>query len=306
MAPHMTATTSPDARTGLTAGLAAYVIWGFMPILFHLLHTVPPLDVVAWRVVFTLPVCLVFVALSKGWGDLIMTLRQPRLVLRLMISALLIGANWTLYVSAVVHGHVLATSLGYYINPLVNVALGTLFLGERLTWRQWLAVAIAAGGIMLLLGGALAMLGTALALAISFSLYALMRKTTPVKAITGLTVETMALYPFAAIWAFATTQAPPGSAMGAGGLIPLLLVASGLITAVPLILFAVAARNLALSTLGFLQFVAPTIVFLIGIVLGETLDGVRIACFVLIWIALVLFVWDIFQRSREFIPQTAS
>jgi chloramphenicol-sensitive protein RarD len=290
-APHHT-------RTGLIAGLSAYVIWGFMPILFHLLHTVPPLDVVAWRVVFTLPVCLVFVTASTGWADLIATLRQPRLVLRLVVSAVLVGTNWTLYVAAVVHGHVLATSLCYYINPLVNVALGTLFLGERLSWRQWLAVAIAAAGIMLLLGGAIAMLGTALALAFSFAFYALMRKTTPVKAITGLTIETMVLYPLAAIWAFATTRAAGGSALGAGGLVPLLLLASGLMTAVPLILFAVAARTMALSTLGFLQFIAPTIVFLIGVVLGETLDSLRIACFVLIWIALALFVWDIWQRNR--------
>ena len=298
MAPRMTANAAHHTRTGLIAGLSAYIIWGFMPILFHLLHAVPPLDVVAWRVVFTLPVCLVFVSISKGWNDLVTTLRQPRLVLRLVVSALLVGTNWTLYVAAVVHGHVLATSLGYYINPLVNVALGTLFLGERLSWRQWTAVAIAAAGITLLLGGAIAMLGTALSLAVTFSLYGLMRKTTPVKAITGLTIETMVLYPLAAFWAYGTTQGAAVSAMGGGGLTPVLLVSSGLITAVPLILFAVAARNLALSTLGFLQFTAPTIVFLIGIVLGETLDTLRVACFVLIWIALALFVWDIWRRNR--------
>ncbi len=306
MAPRMTQNPMHHTRRGLVSGLSAYVIWGFMPILFHLLHSVPPLEVVAWRVVFTLPVCLLFVTISSGWGDLIQTLRQPRLVLRLVVSALLVGTNWTLYVAAVVHGHVLATSLGYYINPLVNVALGTVFLGERLGRRQWAAVGIAAAGIMLLLGGALGMLGTALALAGSFSLYALMRKLTPVKAITGLTIETMVLYPLAAVWAYVATQAPEGSSMGVGGLTPVLLVASGLITAVPLILFAVAARNLTLSTLGFLQFAAPTIVFLIGLVLGETLDRLRLACFVLIWIAVGLFVWDIWQRTRAVTPAISS
>ncbi len=306
MAPRMTQNPMHHTRRGLVSGLSAYVIWGFMPILFHLLHSVPPLEVVAWRVVFTLPVCLLFVTISSGWGDLIQTLRQPRLVLRLVVSALLVGTNWTLYVAAVVHGHVLATSLGYYINPLVNVALGTVFLGERLGRRQWAAVGIAAAGIMLLLGGALGMLGTALALAGSFSLYALMRKLTPVKAITGLTIETMVLYPLAAVWAYVATQAPQGSSMGVGGLTPVLLVASGLITAVPLILFAVAARNLTLSTLGFLQFAAPTIVFLIGLVLGETLDRLRLACFVLIWIAVGLFVWDIWQRTRAVTPAISS
>lgn len=233
-------------------------------------------------------------------------MRQPRLVGRLIISALLVGTNWTLYVAAIVHGHVLAASLGYYINPLVNVALGTLFLGERLSWRQWAAVGIAAAGIMLLLGGAIGMLGTALSLAVSFAFYALVRKLTPVKAITGLTIETMVLYPLAAIWAFAATQAPHGSSLGAGGMTAVLLVGSGLATAVPLILFAVAARNLTLSTLGFLQFTAPTIVFLIGIVYGETLDPVRLACFVLIWIALALFVWDIWQRSRKITAPASS
>jgi chloramphenicol-sensitive protein RarD len=298
MAAPMTAHDHPDARRGLIAGMSAYLIWGFMPILFHLLNRVQPFDVVAWRVVFTLPICLVFVAISRGWRDLLATLRQPRLVLRLLLSAALVGTNWTLYVSAVVHGHVLATSLGYYINPLVNVALGTLFLHERLTWRQWTAVGIAAAGISLLLAGAIGMLGIALSLAVSFALYALVRKLTPVGAIAGLTVETMALYPLAALWAWSSTQGPHGSPMAGGGLVPMLLMLSGLVTAVPLILFGVAARNLPLSTLGFLQFIAPTIVFLIGLVLGETLDPLRLACFVLIWAALALFVWDMRVRSR--------
>jgi len=298
MAAPMPAHDHPDARRGLIAGLSAYLIWGFMPILFHLLNRVDPFEVVAWRVVFTLPICLMFVAISRGWGDLLATLRQPRLVLRLLVSAALVGTNWTLYIAAVVHGHVLATSLGYYINPLVNVALGTVFLHERLTWRQWSAVAIAAAGIALLLGGAIGMLGIALSLAISFALYALVRKLTPVGAITGLTVETMALYPLAAVWAWLSTQGAHGSAMGGGGLVPLLLMASGVITAVPLILFGVAARNLPLSTLGFLQFIAPTIVLLIGLVLGERLDPLRLGCFALIWTALALFVWDMRARSR--------
>jgi chloramphenicol-sensitive protein RarD len=295
-----------QSRSGLVAGLAAYVLWGFLPILFHMLRQVPPLELVAWRVVFTLPVCLVFLTVSKGWGDLAQTLRQPGLVLRLMVSAVLIGTNWTLYVTAVVNGHVLATSLGYYINPLINVLIGTLFLGERLGWRQWSAVAIAGAGIALLMAGAIQMLGTALALAGSFALYGLMRKLTPVKAITGLTIETMVLYPAAVVWALITTQAPHGSSLGQGGLTAALLVGSGLATAVPLILFAVAARHLALSTLGFLQYAAPTIVFLIGVALGEALDRLQLACFVLIWIAVALFVWDIWRKTRALNRPAAS
>jgi chloramphenicol-sensitive protein RarD len=283
---------------GLLAGLAAYVAWGFMPLLFHALDAVPPFEVVAWRVVFSLPLCLLFTGLGKGWGDLARTLRQPRLVLRLVASALLIATNWTIYVTAVVHGHVLATSLGYYINPLINVLIGTLFLHERLGWRQWAAVALAGLGIALLMIGAVQMLGTALLLAVSFALYGLVRKLTPVPAITGLTVETLVLYPVAAVWVVLVMRAPHGSSIALGGWTAVLLVGTGLTTTVPLILFAVAARSLPLSSLGFLQFTAPTIVFLVGVALGEALSAAQLACFVLIWIAVALFVWDLWRRTR--------
>jgi len=291
---------------GLAAGLAAYVCWGFMPLLFHALARVPPFEVVAWRVVFSLPLCLVFTALGKGWGDLAAALRRPGLVLRLLASALLIASNWTIYVTAVVYGHVLATSLGYYINPLINVLIGTVFLHERLGWRQWSAVALAGLGIALLMAGAVEMLGTALLLAGSFALYGLVRKLTPVPAITGLTVETMVLYPVAVVWLVLASQAPQGLRMSEGGWTMVLLIGTGLATTVPLILFAVAARNLPLSSLGFLQFTAPTIVFLIGVALGEALDRMQMACFVLIWIAVALFVWDLWRRTRYLSSPAAS
>jgi chloramphenicol-sensitive protein RarD len=239
------------------------------------------------------------VVVAQGQADLRATLRQRRVLLQLAGSAALIGANWMIYVTAVVNGHVLATSLGYYINPLINVVIGTLFLGERLRWRQWGAVAIAAVGIALLLAGAITMLGTALALAGTFAMYGLSRKMIPVSAITGMTIETLALYPFAVGWAVFTARMPAGSAIAHGGWVPLLLVISGVATAIPLILFAMAARRLTLSTLGFLQFTAPTLVFLMGVfALGERLDPLRLACFVLIWIAVALFAWDSWQHTR--------
>ena len=288
------------ARNALIAGLVAYVLWGVFPLLFHALRDVPPLELVSWRVVCTLPVALVLIAAGRTGPDLLATLRNAPLVGRLVISALLVGTNWTLYVNAVVTGHVLATSLGYYINPLLNVLIGTVFLGERLHWRQWAAVAIAGAGIGLLLMGAIEMLGTALELATSFALYGLMRKTTPVKAVTGLTIETLVLALPALAWVVITARGPQGSSMAHGGWTPLLLASTGFATAIPLVLFAVAARNLALSTLGFIQLAMPTIVFLVGVfLLGEPLDPVRLACFVLIWIAVALFTWDIWLRSRR-------
>jgi len=299
----MNATHAHDTRNGLIAAVTTYLLWGFLPVLFHLLRAVPAFDVVAWRVVFSFPVCLAFIALTAQHGEIIAALRQPRVMLRLALSAGLIGFNWLTYVSAVENGHVLAASLGYYINPLVTVGLGTLILGERLSRRQWVAVAIAAMGIALLSNGAWAMLGTALALALSFALYGLVRKTTPVGSITALGIETLLLTPAAIGWV--AVGHITGEVTG-GGLNMVLLAASGLATAVPLILFGVAARHLPLSTLGFLQFIAPTLVFLVGIVLGEHLDPQRLGCFVLIWIALGLFACDGWQTARANRSATAS
>ena len=291
--------TPPANAHGLPAGIGAYLIWGFMPLLFHALRGVHPLELIAWRVVFTLPVCMVALTLARGWGDLAAALRNRRVVLQLMLSAVLLSSNWLLYVTAVVTGHVLATSLGYYINPLINVLIGTVFLGERLGWRQWTAVAVAGLGIALLVAGALDMLGTALAMAITFALYGLMRKLIPVPAITGMTIETLVLYPLGVAYAGWMVAGPQGSAMGLGPGTALLIMSTGLVTAIPLILFAVAARNLTLSTLGFLQFAAPTLVFLTGVfLLGESLDRLKLACFVLIWVAVALFIWDMWQRTR--------
>lgn len=296
----------PRLGPGLPAGIGAYVIWGFLPLLFHALRAVAPLELIAWRVVFTLPVCALCLTLLRGWSDLFATLTNRRVVLQLVGSAVVLSSNWLIYVTAVVHGHVLAASLGYYINPLINVLIGTVFLGERLTWRQWAAVGVAAIGIALLVAGALDMLGTAVAMATTFALYGLMRKLIPVPAITGMTIETLALYPLGAGYALWAVFGPQGSAMNLGQGTAALLVATGLVTAIPLILFAVAARNLTLSTLGFLQFAAPTLVFLVGVfLLGEALDRLKLACFVLIWTAVALFTWDMWQRTR-FSRQTAS
>ncbi|MCW1382590.1 EamA family transporter RarD [Novosphingobium sp. KCTC 2891] len=284
---------------GIVAAILAYLMWGFLPLYFHAMTAVPAIELVACRICFTLPLCLVIVSARRQWPELVAAVRTPAIFLRLCASAALIASNWLIFVIAVNNGHVLASSLGYYINPLLNVLLGTLVLGERLNRTQWLAVGIAAVGIALLLYGAVDMLGVALALAVSFALYGLVRKLTPVGSVPGLTIETAVLFipALGAVTWFALQ--PAGSSLTHGTGTALLLASSGVLTAVPLLLFAVAARTLDLSVLGFVQFLAPTISFLLGtLVFGEPLDTVRLACFLLIWLAIGVFSADILRRRR--------
>ncbi|MDF8332548.1 EamA family transporter RarD [Novosphingobium cyanobacteriorum] len=284
-------------RGGMPFALGAYLIWGFLPLYFKLLHDVPPLEVVAWRVLFTLPLCLAIVTMRGQWPEMRAIFTSPRTLARLALSAVLVAANWVIYVAAVQQGHVLAASLGYYINPLLNILLGTVFLSERLNRARWAAVAIAACGIALLLWGAVEMLALALTLAVSFALYGLVRKLTPVGAVPGLATETILLLPAAGAVAAWYGAAPAGSALMHGIGTALLLVGSGVLTAVPLLMFAVAARRLDLSTLGFVQFMSPTIAFVLGLLaFDEPLAPVKLVCFVLIWVAIALFTGDMLRR----------
>lgn len=293
----------PHRHGGLPYALGTYTIWGLLPLYLRLVHDVPPFEFVAWRIIFTVPLCLMFLALLRQWGELRAVLRDPRLLGRLLLTAVLIGLNWMVYIAAVQNGHVLATSLGYYINPLVNVLAGTLFLGERLSTRQWAAVGLAALGVSLLAWGARDTLWISLTLAISFSIYGLIRKTSPVGSLPGLTIESIVLLlpASAAAWWFA--QQSGGSAVGHGLGKTLLVAASGVLTAVPLLMFATAARRMDYSSLGMVQFLSPTIVFFLGLfVFGEPLRPVQLACFVLIWAAIGLFVWDLLALRRQVRP----
>ncbi len=287
-------------RRGLFAAIAAYLIWGLLPLYFRALHGVPPLELVGWRVVWTVPVCLVIVAMRRQGPDLHAAFANRRVLTKLAWSAGLIGCNWLIFVSAINNGHVLATSLGYYINPLLNVLLGTVFLGERLSRVQWIAVALAGAGIALLLAGAVDTLAIALSLAVTFAGYGFVRKQVPVGAVPGLTVETILLLLPALVVVTLAAGSPQGSSMAIGGQVTLTIVLAGVVTGTPLLLFAVAARALPLSTLGFCQFLAPTISFVLGLtVFGETLDTPRLVCFVLIWLAIALYSWDLWRQSRS-------
>lgn len=280
--------------------LGAYAIWGLLPLYLRLLHHVPPFEFVGWRIVFTVPFCLIIVALRRQFAEVLTALSDRRILLRLLLSSVLIGVNWTVYIAAVQSGHVLATSIGYYINPLANVLAGTLVLKERLSARQWTAVGIAALGVSLLAWGAFDTLWISLTLAISFAAYGLVRKVTPVGSLPGLTIESLVLLLPAAGTILWFGAGPAGTSFGKDAETSGLLVLAGVLTAVPLLLFAIAARRMDYSALGMVQFMSPTIVFFLGLFLfDEPLRPVQLGCFVLIWIAIAVFVWDLIAQRRK-------
>jgi chloramphenicol-sensitive protein RarD len=292
------AATAPPA-SGLAPAIGAYVIWGFLPLYLLLVKTVPPFEFVGWRIIWTLPLCLAIVAFRRQFGELLTALRSPRAMLALAASAVLIAINWFVYIWAIMAGEVYATSIGYYLNPLINVLLGTLFLGERLTRWQWLAVAIALAAVVLLAAGALTSLWISLTLGFSFGLYGLVRKQVAVGSLPGLTIESaILLLPAAGIaWWYAVS--PAGSSFGQDAWMSGLIIFSGVVTAVPLLMFAIAARRMDYSTLGFIQYLAPTIVFFLGLfVFEQPLAPVKLFSFVLIWIAVAIFVGDLWARKR--------
>ncbi len=286
-------------RTGLAAAFGAYVIWGFLPLYLILVQSVPAFEFVGWRIIWTLPLCLLIVLIRRQSLELRAALANRRTLGWLAASAALIAVNWVVYVWAIQNGEVYAASLGYYINPLLNVLLGTLLLGEKLTRPQWVAVGIAAIGVSLLAAGALTTLWISLTLALSFGTYGLIRKQIDVGSVPGLTIESaLLLLPSMGVaWYFAQTQ---GSSFAVSTELSLAIMAGGALTAFPLLLFAIAARKLPYSTLGFIQFLAPSIVFILGLtVFGEELKPVQAACFAFIWTAAAIFVWDLVARSRK-------
>lgn len=301
----MPAAAPPRPSGGLPYALGAHLIWGLLPLYLRLVHHVPAFEFVSWRVLFTLPLCLLFIALRRQGDELRAALGDWRVLRMLVLSAALIGLNWTIYVAAVQAGHIFAASLGYYITPLAQVLAGTLFLGEKLGRRQWIAVALSAVGVALLARGALDMLGISLALALSWSAYGLVRRFVSVGAVPGLTVESLVLMAPAAAVAAWYAQSPAGSSFGHDLPTSTLIAMAGAITAVPLLLFAIAARRMDFSALGMVQFSSPTVVFVLGLtVFGEPLDPVQLASFVIIWAAIALFVWDLIAARKRSAGET--
>lgn len=275
---------------GSVYALLAYGAWGFSPMFWKQVTGVSPLETLGHRVIWALVVFFLLLRFRGRAGELPGAIRDPRTRRAFALAAGLIAFNWCLYVYAVASSHIVESSLGYFINPLLNVALGMLFLGERLRPLQWIAVALAAAGVLQMSTGEAGVPWIALGLAASFGLYGLVRKTAPVDALLGSNLETLLLLPLALLylgWLVATGQA---GFVDAGTKTQVFLVASGLMTALPLLWFSNAARRLPLKTLGFFQYLAPSCQLLLGVlVYGEPFTSVQVRSFAFIWTALALF-----------------
>ncbi|WP_037388549.1 EamA family transporter RarD [Serratia symbiotica] len=269
-----------QTRQGIFFALAAYLIWGIAPVYFKLIQQVPADEILTHRVIWSFFFILLLISLSRNRPQVRTTCQNRKRLLMLAITALLIGGNWLLYIWAVNNHHMLEASLGYFINPLVNVLLGMLFFGERFRRMQWLAVALAFLGVLIQLWqfGSLPIIG--LGLAFSFACYGLLRKKIGIDAQTGMLIETLWLLPAAAVY--------------------LLLMATGIVTTVPLLFFTAAANHLRLSTLGFFQYLASTLVFLLAVTFySETVGQDKLVTFGFIWAALVLFTLEALYTQRK-------
>lgn len=291
--------TRREHRSGLAFGFSAYLFWGFFPIYLKAVAQAPVLEVLAHRVVWAFLFLLVLCSFTGQFSSVGTALRNRRAVAVLAGSTLLIAINWGVYIFSVMSGRMLESSLGYYINPLVNVLLGVAILGERLETPVRFATALAALGVLSMavsLGGLPWISAT---LALSFGLYGLLRKVAPVGALSGLLIETLLLLPFTGGFLFWLAANGRGAFLNTSRTLDGLLLLSGPATAVPLLCFAAAARRLPLSTLGFLQYLSPTIQFLLAVfVYHEPFDAARLGAFALIWAALGVFAVHTARRGR--------
>ena len=287
-------------RTGILSAALAFLCWGLFPIYFHAIGEVPPLQILAHRMLWSLAFLLIVLSLRRQWSWL-GQVRQPRVFWSFTASAILLAGNWLLYIWAVNNGHVIEASLGYFITPLVNIMFGFLLLKERLRPLQWAVIGIAALGVAWLTWQSGTAPWIALGLAATFGGYGLLRKTAALGALEGLSFETMVLFPLAAVYiAWLTLHGENAFLNTSSDTTRWLLVASGPITAIPLLLFANGARRIPLSILGLLQYLGPTIQFLLGVLLfKEAFTSDRLVGFALIWLAVALFAGEgLLQRGR--------
>ncbi|MCX7166086.1 MAG: EamA family transporter RarD [Rhodocyclales bacterium] len=293
--------THENTRLGIFAGIIAYLIWGLVPIFFKQIAEVPAVEIIAHRVVWAMLLMTALIGFGRGFGDALRIARIPTQLARIALASALVISNWLTFVWGVNNDHILETSLGYFILPLLNVALGVLVLKERLRPLQWLAVLLAAVGVAIEAARAGGLPWIALVLAGTFGIYGLLRKQLPLDAASGLFLETVCMTPLALGWL--TWLAYSNQSHFGGGLEflsgrDLMLIATGPITAIPLLLFAVAARRLPLSMMAFLQYLAPSITFLLAVfIYREPLDLRRALTFAAIWLGLAIYSFDLLKST---------
>ena len=295
-------------RRGLWVAAASFVLWGLMPLYWHLLKAVPSMQIVFHRIVWSTVLVIGWLCWKQGAQWWRQATSKPRVAWLLALSGTLIAFNWGLYIWAVNAGHVVETSLGYFINPLLNVVLGVLLLRERLNAAQWTAVGVAAAGVLWLTFNYGSFPWIALALAASFGLYGLIRKVAAVDSIPGLGIESAYLFlPALGMLLWAETHGQGGFFGGWGLGLDVLLIVGGALTALPLIGFAFAVRRIPYSVIGLMQYIAPTMQLLIGVLaFGEPFDRDRAVGFVFIWIGLAVFAVDGFWRARRRVAPAAA
>ncbi|MBB1322624.1 EamA family transporter RarD [Shewanella sp. SR43-8] len=290
-----------EYRKGVLLAVCAYTIWGIAPLYFKLLHHVPATEILMHRVIWSFIFMIIMMQFIGGFGRLRLILKQPKQLLVLFVTSVLIAANWLIFIWAVNNDHMLDASLGYFINPLFNVLLGMVFLGERLRKLQWVAVSLASIGVLvqLISFGSIPLLS--LALAASFGFYGLLRKKVNIDAKSGLLVETAILLPIALGYLFITLDSSTTSMLANTLDLNLLLVAAGIITTIPLLCFAGAAVRIPFSILGFFQYIGPSIMFILAVKLfNEPFDIEKGITFGFIWGALIIFIGDmLLQRQRR-------
>lgn len=296
MEPKPAYTNGTDVNGGLLAGVTAFVIWGFFPIYFKAIGAVGALEVLSHRVVWSVPFCLVIILARKQWPQIMRALKTPKVLGLLALSSAMIAINWGTYIWAVQQDQIFQASLAYYMNPLMYIVVGVVFFGEKLTHLQRIAVALAALGVTILTlkGGAVPYL--ALIMAVSWTIYGVVRKMADVGSLPGLLLETALLLP-PALFYMAYLAKTGVLAFGPSDMnLALLLLAAGPLTVLPLFAFTYAAKKLQLSTLGFLQYIGPTLQFCCAVYYGEAFTPAHAWCFGLIWTAVILFMWDRFRE----------
>jgi chloramphenicol-sensitive protein RarD len=289
-----------EYRKGVLLAVCAYVIWGIAPLYFKLLTQVSPLEILMHRVIWSFIFMIVLMQFIGGFGRLRLVLKHPKQVGVLIVTSVLIAANWLIFIWAINNDHMLDASLGYFINPLFNVLLGMIFLGERLRKMQWVAVTLAFMGVLLQLISFGSIPLVSLALAASFGFYGLLRKKVNVDAKTGLLIETALLLPVALGYLLLTLDSSATSMLVNSLNLNLTLIAAGIVTTIPLLCFAGAAVRIPFSILGFFQYIGPSIMFILAVKLfNEPFDMEKGITFGFIWLALLVFVGDMLNQRQK-------